>query len=399
MNVSKLNIYLIAFLIGIYVLFTPPFIFSEYIPFSFRVVLELIPILFFLAVLNRKSYPLVMIASLFVWSMLVLMMFLYTESAIASVFYSYLKILFFILLVVILDSTSEVYDVIKKTWLAFWFFVSLCVILGFCLYQLNIIDFTFMSFEDILGKESYHYYSHAFFGNFIQSYMLGIPVPRMTWYLFEPSMLAFFFGVNVLIADALFANKDHAKKFKLLNLVAGLLTFSNTFIIFFILYGVVMLFRLKLLRSIFYLVAPVVLISAVWVIYTALFNTELGSSTSLGDRTLRLEMAYYFLEHNTLLSFLYGNGLGVSTEIFGKGLSSGLLSVLVERGFLVFLFLVFLFYMFAKHNKALLFFLFFYSLAFEVIWYPLLLVAIAISYVADKQAQGDESGCQGVMDK
>ncbi len=376
----SIDSYIVSLFICIYVLLSPPFVFSEYIPFSVRICLEAVPAFLFILVLHSNKSQIFIL--LFVWVMLVLMMFLATYSQFISVAYSCLKIIFLFLMISLFDNKKTLFNLIKNFWFGFWLFVASSALISFGVYQMEIVHFEYLDFSTVTGSDSYHYYNNIFFGNIIQSHMFDIPVPRVTWYVFEPSILAFFFGLNVIVSDSFCVKKEYANKFKILNLFAGVVTFSNTFFIFFIFYGLFLFFNRGFLKYLFILLIPIFFVIVAWFINMVLVNPDIVGFTSLGDRLERVEIANYYISNNTLLSFLFGNGVGVSAEQFGRGISSGILTIFIERGFLVFSFLLYVFYKYTKCNKHLLIYLFFYSLTFELVWYPLLLLVISVVYRA-----------------
>jgi len=379
---SRLDTYFVALLVCIYVIFSPPFIFSAYIPLPVRMILEVVPFLLLLIAIRSERNNLFVYKYMFVWSMLVLMMFLNSDSAFNSVVYSFVKLLFLVSILSVCYNSNTMFYVIRNVWFVFWFFVPSFVVVTFFVYQFDIVSFTHLSFDEISETAGYNYYTNIFFGNIIKSNILGIPTSRVCWYVFEPSMLAFFLGLNILLADSVYSHSKYVTKFKILNFCAGCLTFSLTFYVFFMFYVVMKLLSYGFLRRVSLLTIPAVLVVAVCYIYLILMDSDAGRFTSIDDRLLRLEIGWFFINNNTLLTFLFGNGLGVSAVVFDRGISSGILAIFVERGFLVFIFLVFIFYKYTKHNKALLLYILFYHFTFELVWYPALLIAIAISYAA-----------------
>ena len=207
-------------------------------------------------------------------------------------------------------------------------------------------------------------------------------------------------GLNFLIAGDVCDKARQVKFFKYTNIFAGTLTFSSTFILFFLLYLIVKLLRSKRFVKVAIITIPFILVVCVGYIYIQLMDPNWGKFTSVSDRLVRLEIAYNIISQSNALNLLFGSGIGASTEMYGKGISSGILSVLVERGIAIFIFLGYVLVKFTWHNKVLLLFIIFYHLAFELFWHPAFLVAVALSFVvAKKHDLSDKIAESGLLGK
>ena len=391
---KKLDIYFIALLVCIYVMFSPPFVFSAYIPFAVRVMLEAIPLLLLAIVMNSANNNVFVFKYLFIWSMLVFMMFINSDSALVSVVYSFSKLIFLFSIILIFYNSRFLFHLVRKFWFRIWFFVSVSVIITFFVYQFKIVDFRHLYFGDVSETASYNYYNNIFLGNIIKYRAFDFALPKISWYVFEPGLLAFFLGLNVLIADSTYSYSKHVKKFKALNLIAGFLTFSTTFYIFFIIYFVAKPSSYGPLKKLVLFIVPVLALVLVWYIYSILMDPDIGKFTSIGERTLRFENVLSIINNNTLLTFLFGNGIGISSVVFDRGISSGLMAIFVERGFLILSFLSFIIYKYTRHNKVVLIYVLFYHLTFEPMWYPAFIVAISITYIASRRGEGGAGECR-----
>lgn len=375
---KQLETYFITMLVYIYVILSPPFVFSAYIPFEVRVMLEVIPLLFLLMAIHNTQHN--FLVYICIWSMLVLIMFLNSESALISVAYSYSKLIFLFSIIPIVCASSFVFHLIRKFWFWIWFFISSSVIMTFLVYQLDLVDFAHLDFSEISERAPYNYYNNLFLGNIIRHRVFDFSVPKISWYIFEPGLLAFFLGLNVLIADSVYRHSSHSREFKILNLLAGFATFSTTFFIFSALYLTIKLSSHGRLKKFAFFIAPIAVAILSWYIYLALMDPDIAKFTSFDERVSRLGVAHSILSNSSILGFLFGNGIGISTTVSDGGISSGVMSILVERGFLILIFLSFIFYKYTRHNKAVLLYILFYHLTFEFVWYPAFLVGVSIVY-------------------
>ena len=83
---------------------------------------------------------------------------------------------------------------------------------------------------------------------------------------------------------------------------------------------------------------------------------------------------------NTLLSFLFGNGIGITSENFNIGISSGLLRIFIEQGAVFLIILVTLFAKLTIHNYWLMIYIFSCQFVLSTFFSPLFLFLICLSY-------------------
>lgn len=373
---------ILAFFVCLYATLSPPFVFSAFTPNYIRALLE-INIFFVLSLylmsVKKTSLPYNAIG---IWLMLFVMTFVVSSGEIAAHIASAINIVIFLLLIKLGDvSVSFVYW-IRWYWVRIWSLASVSIIVAFVSYQMNIMVFTPFDLSEVVGAASYTYYNNIILGNFLSYRFFDLSVPKLTWYIYEPGMLSFILGLNLLISDGLFADPKNIKIFKFINLIAGVFTFSTTFYLFFISYAFIKMSMSRSLRMSRILMIPIFSVLILWFVIYFFMETDLAKFTSLDDRVMRLEIAESFLRNNSLISFLFGNGIGASIRASDNGISSGFLSVLVERGVLVLIYLFFYIYKYAKINTPLIVFIIFYHITFEMIWYPIFYIAIMLNHVA-----------------
>jgi len=124
----------------------------------------------------------------------------------------------------------------RKLLVNFWWIVSLSVIFAFILYWLYEPAFSFSTFIVNDVGDGYGYYNNPFLGNVRRIYMVGLAVPKPTWYFTEPGPLSCFFALNFVGSSYLIADNKISSRFKYTNLVAGLCTLSVTFYVFLFLF-------------------------------------------------------------------------------------------------------------------------------------------------------------------
>lgn len=391
MRVNKA--FVAALAVCLYATGSPPFVFSMFMPFAVRVVLALGALFCVGAFLVGRNANLPHLP-VTLWLLLVSAMGLCSRNEITSLVYSAVNIVFLFLVVEIAKNSHAFNGYLRRFWLWTWSIASVSVIVVFLDFQVHWLPFSEVNLAEFLNNdEAYRYYNNIIFGNYVMYHFFDFTVPKSSWYIFEPGLLSFYLGMNFLLADQFCECGRSCRIFKTLNLVAGLLTFSTTFYIFFIVYALYQLGTLRLLgkfRILFVLLFPLEVMALG---YNFVANLDLISFTSAADRSVRLDIAQMIMSKNTVLSFLFGNGIGISSVVADRGLSSGLLNIIIERGFLIFIFLMGLLYKYTKANRALFIFILFNLLAIEMVWWPSLYLALALCYASCKQCRPASETC------
>lgn len=372
---------ILAFFVCLYATLSPPFVFSAFTPNYIRALLEItlfFALSLYLIDVKKTSLPYNAIG---IWLMLFVMTFVVSSGEMAAHIASAINIIIFLLLIKLGDISVSFFYWTRWYWVRIWSLASVSIIVAFVLYQMNIMVFTPFDLSEVVGSASYTYYNNIILGNFLSYSFFDLPVPKLTWYIYEPGMLSFILGINLLISDGLFKDQKKIKIFKIINLIAGVFTFSTTFYLFFISYAFIKMSMSRSLRMLRILTIPIFVALILWFLIYFFMETDLAKFTSLDDRFMRLEIAESFLRNNSLISFLFGNGIGASVRVSDNGISSGFLSVLVERGVLVLIYLSYCIYKYAKINTPLIAFIIFYHITFEMVWYPIFYIAIMLNHV------------------
>lgn len=388
---SQLGANFAALFIGVYALFSAPFVFFTQIPYGMRVGLEIAALSAVTIFVISRNISVRAVEYMLIWLMLVTLTLLYTQTSYETVIRTSICWLYFLIFAAEVDNLRKLNNLIAKSWFWIWMYISITVVIGFALYRLELVKFDYVDFGAI-STADYTYYNNIYFGNTISVIYWGENVQRMCWYIFEPGMLAFFLGLNVIITKSVYASYEYKKLFMGLNFVAGCLTFSTTYIMFFlgwILYGSMR--RIITARAMLAMWG-IFLVATICVAYFVVANDLLASS-SIEDRLLRANIALDIANNNSLPSFLFGNGVGISSVVADRGISSGLANVFIERGFLILAFLSFIIYKYAQSNKMLVIYIAFSSLAIEPVWYPAFLIALYIVFAASKTLPG-KVNCQ-----
>lgn len=374
---SSLTTIIIVGLVFVYAIFTRPLVFALYLPFALRVLIELIPLLLLILSFRKKFrqdiyfiYPLLIFSIVNFWA---------NDATAHTSFLIFLKLAFFLLILDIFGKEFAVQKLMRKLLVNFWWIVSLSVIFAFILYWLYEPAFSFSPLIVNDAGDSYGYYNNPFLGNVRRIYMVGLVVPKPTWYFIEPGPLSCFFALNFVGASHLIADKKISGRFKYTNLVAGLCTLSVTFYIFLVLF-----FSFKVLRKANLVMKIFIGCLLIVFIYTSLnggfdwLNIFFDEGTSKDDRMGRLNIFLDILSRYPEKTLLIGNGAELQNMGYDQGISSGWLVNFAERGlFFTIALLTYLIYK-LRQNMAVLFVVVYYSNSFEFFAFPIFFVMLAL---------------------
>ncbi len=365
----------VSWLMIVYALSYTPFISESFVPASVRIGIEGFTIC--LLLILTFQYPFTK------WIILLPVVFMIFGSIVISgadtvlkVVSSLNKIIFFILAIGLLCRSRKILKTCINIWIKLWVFLGVMAILSSLGYATGLIHFSPLEFSEITPGLYYFYLSNSIFGNLNPRTILDIQVGRVAGYAYEPGQLAFFFGFNILIARS-WVNEKQLKFFTWVNFMAGLATFSMTFLSFFVFFFLVNFSFVD--NKSRYIMAPPLFLCFAWFLYYIIDVGALGF-TSAEDRFIRLVLAGDIIKDNTWFTTLFGNGIGVAVKRGEMGLSSAPVNILVERGAIVLVFMYYLLVRCSKHNRWLLLYLFYYSLLFEMFWWPVYMLAIAMAY-------------------
>lgn len=379
-KISDFNFSLfVSWMLFVYALSYRPFITESYLPVPFRIGIEGF-VLFLLAIVSLRYQYLIKI----VWFVSALLIFdcalLFEMDTFIRLISSFNKLAFLILVLSMFNGNQRVLNACINIWIRFSYFLSIAALLAFISYATGLIAFPPMDLgESVSGVQGSYYYLHNdILGNLSPKKIFGIDTGRVAGYMYEGGLLGVILGLNILAARDWIEDAQKRKRFVLLNFIAGLTTFSTTFILFFGAYFLTKntLFGKNLdVRS---KAKSFILLGSMLIIFL-LLSDYLGK-TSGGDRLERMRMYFSIVENNTWSTLLLGNGVGIALNKFNIGIDAGWVAILVERGILMLVFIVVLYTMLSKHNYWIMFYILCVNCAFNMFWDPLFLLVVAMSY-------------------
>ena len=390
-SISKSAI-LITGLIFLYALLSDPFIFFIFVPSPIRMLVLLIPMVLVLYALTIKS-ELKYKAMVFIFLSIVLMYSLKNLDLSGTIIKYSVQFLFLISLFIYTKKT-EINRKMLQAWFWFWIYVSLCVIFSFFIFKSNLMTFPPKFLSETSGNTDYYYSHIPLIGNFVNYSFLGFQVPKSSWYVFEPGMIAYFFGFNVLLSSYLSYYKVSSSNiliFKYVNMLGGFFTFSSTFILFLVGYVVYLSFRWLKSNTL----KMIIIFLGVLLIYYAIYyviNGGLLEFTSFGNRSNRTLFGLKMISQSNIFDLLFGAGLGSPIEQYGAGLSSGLLSIFVEQGLVFLIFTLVIIFLMLRGKLDLFMFIIFYLLAFNPIYYPMTAIGLYLAYNTRNHILSDNYG-------
>ena len=225
---------------AVYVLSYTPFILESYMPSVVRIGIEfLLLVLLLLISLRYQKVGFEIIWLLPIISLYILMIRQETHSF-TQLVSSLNKLLFLVLMIVLLAKNRRALRLCMQSWVVISFVVCVISIIAFAGYLTGTIPFYPFDFgESVNGVQGSYYYLHnTMLGNLTPRTLFGFELARVVFYMYEPGLLAFYFGFNVLVARVWIDDPKVRQKFIWLNMIAGLLTLSTTFILFFAMYTI-----------------------------------------------------------------------------------------------------------------------------------------------------------------
>lgn len=303
------------------IIFYPPFFFDRAVSAPLRIALYVQLILYLFYKSRHKIINSIDIQfSLFLLSYFVLMLLSAAESyqSLFTIGNYCLTILFAWALTRHLEKNKTYKSALSQVYIGFSYLnVGLAVA--------SLVYYSIAGEFDIFGFKSDEYLHKVTpFGILFPKAFGEFTVLRACSYFNEPSYAGIFFALNMgLLAPRLGSN---VKKFKTINGLGGILTFSLSFYMLLLILHVVSQFEVKGLKAI--ISQPVLIVLGV----TALLFGDLDY-TSATDRLNRASAFYEIVEYSSLSTLLVGHGIGTPLEL-SKGISSGLLIWVSEVGLL-----------------------------------------------------------------
>jgi hypothetical protein len=371
---------IISFFIILLVLFSAPSVFAEAIFFGRE-------IRFFLGItilllLYQDFYK---FQSTQLYIIFFLLFFLFLEiillrSKLNNIISFHAAIILPLFFFIVSKSNKVTFNIFLDFWLCFSFILSIAAIFSFLIHQFSSIDVDILNFR-LSGRFNEIYnYRMSIFGFTMEKNFYVVNVARVCSFFNEPQHAGLFFILNIVLIKT-YSNLI-SKKYFFANFIAGLLTFSLTF---YIVYLLVLFLRSKSYQKAIIMVMSLTIL--LFYIYHSGNNynlsNELLNFTSYQDRITRDLNAIDILNNASILKLLVGHGFDnyMQLSIDGRAIASGFLNLIFDNGFFIlFIFLIILI-RFSFRNPILLFVLLTYLILmpwykFSFCWYVIILAGL-----------------------
>jgi len=352
---TKINCFFLILL----ALISPPFVFSE-INFGreLRIFISLIVLIFmFLQIKKiRFTHMYFLIFLIFLISLEIIIQ----RSKLNHVLSNYTVILVAINFYIFLYYNKNNLNIFFKIWSNFSQIISLFAIISFFLNQFIIFDTNFFYFIDNEFFNPTYDYKITIFGLTVLKNFGVVNIERVSSFFYEPQYAGLFFALNSLLFK--YNKKLISKKFFILNVLAGLLTFSFTFYVILPLILVSNLERnQKILFFLFFLFFFVfVLVLSIYFFLDLKFylqDISFLQKNSFKDRMIRNIFYFEIIYNANYANILFGHGIKnfdtFDFDSFNKGLSSGLLYLLFEFGIVISIYILSLLIIFSNRYITL----------------------------------------------
>ena len=356
-----------AFLVSIVLaLISPPFIFSI-MDFTGRELRGVLVVVVF--ILLALSYAKLTRFDICIFSCIAVLFaieMLWRRSELSNIFSYYAVIIFSVLLFRVLKKHTSSRELFMKLWIYIAYFASISSVIVFSLHQFSSFNTDFFNFSS-LGDFSARGYEYSFLGVSMEKSFDPFVLSRVSGYLNEPQHAGLFFAINVLIANELNSYRKYRWLF-IFSLLAGMLTFSISFYMFMVIFGI---FQLKVkeinLPAVLLSTGVIVMLMTIIAIdVSAISESELMPKNSLSDRVNRMSNSMNILANASPLNLLFGHGVGYNAG-FDRGISSGFFRVLVDRGIMGLCFVLTMLMIFSNKKYSFILVCFVFLLAFP--WY------------------------------
>lgn len=243
-------------------------------------------------------------------------------------------------------------QIFLRLWISFAYFMSFAVFLTFIIHQFTSFDTDFLNFSSFISNKEADI---SIFGATQDKQFSGITLARAYSYFFESSYAGIYFSFNIIIANNI-KRFGIYNSFYFISILAGLLTFSAAFYLVLL---TILFFGLKSRGFKIFLIPLIPLISILFCffIFSPLLvihfvETSVLNNTSLTDRLITVNYGIDILRNASLSEIFLGHGVAISTETT-INYSSGIMNLLVERGFLGLLLVLSLLVIYSNKNRTL----------------------------------------------
>lgn len=359
----------------------PPFLFSAWLPFEVRLIVGACVVLTFFAfngfVLTRPELITLGLASGCFCAEIILQ-----KSELRNVLSFYSSLGCYILLIRYFRLNPVNGRRFAKAWTRLGYWVCISSISLFLLHQLTPIDADILGFAN-LPREAGYNYRFSVLGATMAKDFGSMSVVRVCSFFVEPVYAGYFFLLNVLLSNWL-ENEDKPKWWLALNIVAGLLTFSLSFLVGCVVYG---MYSSTFIRKAGVIKMICVGVGAYALAYFVLFSgVEEIQNTSFQDRTYRLNGGLQIIRDASVSSLIFGQGVDFSGEM-ERGIAAGGLALIVERGVIIFLMVVVLTVNALKRDlvKCLVVFLYFGTLPVQGMFFSWVALSVFWTSFRDRR--------------
>ena len=364
-------------------LLSEPFVFSQ-IDFVGREIRAFVGItVLLLLFLEKNKFRFSEILVYLILGIIILFEATLQRSPLNNVISSYVIILIAFSLFIILKEDNLKFNLLLKLWLIFSFALSFGAITSFFVHQFSSLDADFLNLNSMDLFNPKYIYRESIFGFTINKDFGFINLVRVCSFFKEPQFAGMFFAINMLIG--LNNIKLIYRKFFFANLLAGLLTFSYTF---YLVFGVVLFLSIK--NKIIKIVLFIIFLGLFFMLYQFnnfrfIFDNFLNSS-SFSDRLQRMVNGINVLLNASISNLFFGHGINTFQEVnkddLGRSISSGLLFLIYELGFLISCFILILIKFFANKDRRLISICLVYLLVlpwckFYISWYLIILCGLS----------------------
>ncbi len=335
---NEIKIRSLFWLLIILSLISPPFVFAEAIYFGRE--LRFFLILNILILISLQNIKLSQTDLLF-FVLLISILFveiIIQRSDLNNIISFYSVILITFLLFKVLSKNKIKTDIFFKNWLHFSFILSSAAIISFLIHQFTNINLDILNFKSSGNFNPMYNYNFSIFGFTIPKNFTFGQLTRVASFFKEPQYAGIFFSLNLILSKKI--SNSISNKYFITNFLAGILTFSTTFYLVF----VILMFpyvRAKLS----YFVSALIITSLLLVIVFFLFDKNVDiielflSNTSFLDRLERSISGINALQNASLFNLFFGHGINNYSEYnldrLDRSISSGYLIMLFDFGILL----------------------------------------------------------------
>ena len=371
----KITFYLLIILASI----SPPSIFSEIdLGREMRLLFGIIITIFLFFESSKFQTKDFIVLLLLVLIILVEVMF--QRSSINNILSSYAVIFISFLLFRVSRLNKLNGETFLNLWSSSTLPIAILAIISFVIHQFSSFNADFLNFSSSNLFNPEYNYRMSIFGFTMYKDFGFVGVTRVCSFFNEPQYAGMFFAFNMLLIKNKI--KSISKKYFVINLLAGLLTFSVTFYLaFFVL--TIFSMKQKNIRILFF---SLLIIFVYYVFISDVSINRLMQGTSFSDRIDRNTYALdYLIDKASILNILFGHGIGnyqlINEDELGRGLSAGFIYLMMESGLFFTCFIIFLLSLFTNNNRIVILIAMLYMLAipwhkYYFCWYVIILCGL-----------------------